>query len=168
MNTVSRYIQCCLYNRTFRCQHHDFFIHIPESRTDTPWVTYSKTFTATSQPTYHITSIPLRTGCLQYVSQINTVFNSMCNIHTLQTFSLTLIVKTLHFTVQAMSHLFQHDICIGIFTRMLSEGSNVSEYFIHICQIEVSAQSKILGTPVIATQKRMYIRNTTLSCCRIT
>jgi amidophosphoribosyltransferase len=52
---------------------------------------------------------------------------------------------------KTVSHLLQHDICIGIFTRMLTNGSDTGKYFVHIRHIEVSAKSEILGTPVISS-----------------
>ena len=168
IDTIGRHIQRSLYNRTFGCQYHNFIVHVPESRTNTPRITHSKTLTATRQSTNHVAAIPFRTGSFQNVRQIDTVFDGMCNIHAFQSFRLTFVVKTFHLTVQTMTNLFQHNICIGIFTRMLSGSSDISKNLIYIRQIKVSAQGQILGTPVITAQERMHIRNTTLARSRIT
>ena len=61
------------------------------------------------------------------------------------------IEYTLHFTVKTVPHLLQHDICIGIFTRMLTNGSDTGKYLVHICHIEISAEGQILGAPVISS-----------------
>ena len=81
----------------------------------------------------------------------------MCYIHSFQTFFFALLVKPFHFTVKTMSHLFQHNISIGIFAGMLAVGCNVSKDFIHIGQVEVSAKCQILCAPVVAPQKRMHV-----------
>ena len=61
MYAVGRYVQSSLYNRTLRSQYHDFIIHIPESRTNSPGITNGKTFTATGQTADDISPIPFRT-----------------------------------------------------------------------------------------------------------
>ena len=86
----------------------------------------------------------------------------MSNVHAFQPFGLALHIEALHFTVEAVSHLFEHDISVGILARMLPVSSDACKDFIHIGHVEITTQRQILGTPVIAAQERMHIRYTTL------
>lgn len=96
----------------------------------------------------------------QYVCQVNPVFNGMRDVHSLQAFFFALVVKALHFSVQPVAYLLQHDIGICVFTGMLSGFSNIGKDFVYIGQIEVTAQCQVLGTPVVAAEKWMNIRDT--------
>ena len=77
-------------------------------------------------------------------------FDRMCNIHAPQSFFFIFPVQTLHFPVQTVSHLFEHDIGIGIFARMLSDSCNFFENVVYVCEVEISAKSEVLGSPVVA------------------
>ena len=83
--------------------------------------------------------------------------------HARQSFGFGKIEEAFHFTVKAMAYLFQHDIGVGILTGMLSDSGDTGKYFIDIRHSEVSAESQILGTPVVSSQKRMYIGNSGFS-----
>ena len=151
LDFLKRNIQSCLDNRTFGSKNSYLVILIPKCRPDAPRVTDSERFTASGQSTNNIPPIPFATGSTQYVCQINMFFYIMRDAHARKPFGFGKIEYTLHFTVKTVSHLFQHDICIGIFTRMLTNGSDTGKYFVHIRHIEVSAKSEILGTPVISS-----------------
>ena len=92
----------------------------------------------------------------------------MRDVHSLQAFFFALVVKALHFSVQPVAYLLQHDIGICVFTGMLSGFSNIGKDFVYIGQIEVTAQCQVLGTPVVAAEKWMNIRDTAFSGGRIT
>ncbi len=64
--------------------------------------------------------------------------------------------------------LLQHDICIGIFTRMLADGGDTCENLIHIRHVEIAAEGKILGTPVVSPEERMHVRDAGFSGSGIT
>ena len=157
IDASGRYIQGSLNDRALGCQYHDFIVHVPESRTDAPRIAYRKRFTATGHTADHIASIPLLARSLEDIAQINAVFYSVSNIHAFQTFLLTFHIEALHLAIQTVPHLFQHNICVGIFTRMLAVGSDTCENLIHIGHVEIAAQCQILGTPIVTTQERMHV-----------
>ena len=92
----------------------------------------------------------------------------MRHAHTGQSFGLGLIEQSFHFPVESVPHLFEHDIGIGILTRMLSDGSDTGKHFVHICHVEVTAKGKVLRPPVVPSEKRMDIRYAGFSGGRIT
>ena len=92
----------------------------------------------------------------------------MRNVHTHQPFGTAFVIKTFHFSVQTVSHLLQHDVSIGIFPGMLTVCRNICKNFINIRQVEIPAQSQILGPPIITTEKRVHIRDTTFASSRVT
>ena len=167
IDASGRYIQGSLNDGTFGRQYHDFIVHVPESRTDAPRIAYRKRFTATGHTADHIASIPLLARSLEDIAQVNAVFYGVSDIHTLQTFLLTFHIEALHLTIQTVSHLFQHNICVGIFTRMLAVSSDTCENLIHIGHVEIAAQCQILGTPIVTTQERMHVGDTAFSGSRI-
>ena len=95
------------------------------------------------------------------------IFYIIGNSHTGQSFRLGKVKEAFHFTIQPMPHLFEHDIRIGILTRMLSDGCDTGKYFIDIRHIEITTESQILGTPVVSSQEGMHIRYPGFPCGRI-
>ena len=168
MYAVGRYIQCSLNHRAFGCQYHDFLVHVPESRTYSPRVTDGKALSATCQSADNISTVPAGAGSTEHIGQVNPVLDGMSDVHALKAFRLAFLIQPLHLAVQTVSHLFQHDISIGILARMLSASRNVGKNLIDISQIEVTAQRQILGPPVVAAEKRMHIRDSALSRSGIT
>ncbi len=163
IDASGRYIQGSLNDGTLRCQYHDFIVHVPEGRTNAPRIAHRKRFTATGHTADHIASIPLLARSLEDIAQVNAVFYGVSDIHAFQAFLLTFHIEALHLAVQTVAHLFQHDIRVGIFTRMLAVGSDTCENLIHIGHVEITAQCQILGTPVITTQERMHVGDTAFS-----
>ena len=45
------------------------------------------------------------------------------------------------FTIEAVSHLFEHDICVGILAGMLALSGDFIENFVDIGQIEIPAEA---------------------------
>ena len=140
-----------LYNRTLGSQHDNLIIRIIEGRTDSPRVPHAERLATTGDTANHETTIPARGTAFQHVRQINLILDGMRDIHPSQSFRLTLLVQALHFPVQPVSQLLQHDIRIGIFPGMLTDRRDLLEYFMNICQVEISANGKVLCTPVIAS-----------------
>ena len=159
VNAIGRYVQHRLNDRTLGSEHHNFIVHIPETRTNTPRVAHGKTFSASRQSADYIASVPLGAGRFQYIGQVDAVLNGMGNVHPFQPFCLAFVEEPFHFAVEPVPHLFQHDIRIGILARMLACGGDVGEYLVHVRQVEVPAQGKVLRPPVVAAQERMHIRN---------
>ena len=168
IDASGRYIQGSLNDRALGCQYHDFIVHVPESRTNAPRIAHRKRLTATGHTADHIASIPLLARSLEDIAQINAVFYSVSDIHAFQTFLLTFHIEALHLAIQTVPHLFQHNICVGIFTRMLAVGSDTCENLIHIGHVEIAAQRQILGTPVVTAQERMHVGDTAFSGSGIT
>ena len=164
MNAFDWNIQYSLDDRTFGSQHHNFVVLIPECRTDAPWVAYGKSFSASCHSADYVSTVPFGRGGFQYVGQVYPIFDGMCDVHAFQSFFLALVIQAFHFSVESVSHLFQHNICIGIFSRMLSCFRDVGKDFVYIGQIEIAAQSQVLGTPVVAAKEGVYIRDTAFSC----
>ena len=167
-NIFYRDIKSCLNDRTFGSQHCNLFILIPESRTYPPRITYCKRFTASGQSANDISPVPFTAGGTQYVSQINMLFYIVGDSHACKPFGLGKVEHTFHFTIKPVPHLFQHDIGISILTGMLSNGCDTGKNFIYIRHVEVTAESQVLGTPIVSPQKRVHIRDTGFPGCRIT
>ena len=166
-NFLNRYIECCLNHRTFRCQDSYFIILIPESRTDPPRITNSERLTTSGQSADNISPIPLFTGRTQHIGKIDMLFNKPGDTHTRLPFCFCKIKETFYFPVETMPYLFEHNISIGIFARMLSDSCNAGKNLIHIRHIEITAKGQVLGTPVVPSQKRMNIGNTGFSGGRV-
>ena len=62
-----------------------------------------------------------------------------------------------------IDHQFQHDIGIAIDTWMLPFLNDIFKYLIHIGEIEVAAQTKVLCFPVVSAHEWMNIRKATLA-----
>ena len=69
----------------------------------------------------------------------------------------------LHLTVEPMSHELKHNIGVAVDTRALSLLDKCLKDFLYIGHIEIATKTKILGTPVVASEKRVDIRKATLS-----
>ena len=143
------YIHDSLDHRTFRSQDNDFIIGIIKRRTDSPRITNTEHLAAACDTTNNETTIPRRYTPFQYIAQINPGFNGMRNIHTPQSFSLALLIQMFHDPVQPVSYLFEHNISIRKFTRMLTNCSNIFKDLIYIRQVKITTKGQILNTPVI-------------------
>ena len=86
----------------------------------------------------------------------------MRDAHARQPFGFGKVEEALHLAVEPVAHLLQHDIRIGILARVLADGGDACEDFIHVRQVEVTAQGKVLGTPVVPPEKRMHVREARL------
>ena len=86
----------------------------------------------------------------------------MRDAHTRQPFGFGKVEEAFHFAVEPVPHLFQHDIRIGILARMLADSGDACKDFIHVRHVEVAAQGKVLGTPVVSPEKRMHVRDARL------
>ena len=166
-NFLHRHIECCLNHRTFRCQNSYFIILIPESRTDPPRITNSERLTTSGQSADNISPIPLFTGRTQHIGKIDMLFNKTGDAHSRLPFRFCKIKEAFYFPIETMPYLFEHNISIGIFARMLSDSCNTGKNLIHIRHIEITAKGQVLGTPVVPSQKRMNIRNTGFSGGRV-
>ena len=96
------------------------------------------------------------------------VFYIMGDVHTCQPFRFGKVEEALHFAIKAVSQLLQHDVGIGIFARMLTDGGNACKDFIHIRHVEVAAESKVLGTPVVSPEEWVHVREAGLSGSGVT
>ena len=85
-----------------------------------------------------------------YHQKYGTWMYGLNKLYLLMAFFFIFPVQTLHFPVQTVSHLFEHDIGIGIFARMLSDSCNFFENVVYVCEVEISAKSEVLGSPVVA------------------
>ena len=83
----------------------------------------------------------------------------MGHAHARQPFGFGKVEKALHFTVEAMAHLFKHDVSIGILARMLAYGGDTGKNLVHIRHIEVAAKGEVLRAPVVPSQEGMHIRD---------
>ena len=139
-----------LYNRTLGSQHDNLIIRIIERRTNSPGVTHAERFAATGQTADHKSAVPGRNTTFQHVRQIDMCLDRMSYIHPFQSFVFILLVQTFDLPVQTVSRLFEHDIRIGQLTRMLADRCNFFKDVIYVCEIEISAKSEVLGSPVVA------------------
>ena len=96
------------------------------------------------------------------------IFYIVSHTHACQSFRFGKIEEALHFTVETVSHLFQHDVRIGILPWMLADSSDTCKDLIHVRHVEIAAKSKILSPPVITPQERVHIGNAALSGSGIT
>ena len=152
-----------LYHRTLTGKYQYFIILIPKSGSYPPRITYRKTLSTAGHSAYHVAPVPSTTRSLQHIRQVNMLFDSTVHIESFQTFLLILAIQMFHFPIQPMSHLFQQDISVGIPSRMLSFGGDVRKDFIHVGQIEITADGEVLHAPVVAPQERVYVGQPALS-----
>ena len=129
-----------LDDRTFGGDHHDFLIGIIEGRTDAPRVAHGKHLAAPGQSADDKAAVPRRHAARQHLRQVDSILNSLRNLNTLQALGFAGGVELLHFAVEAVPHLLEHDIGVGIFARMLPHRRNIAEKFVHVCQIEIPAK----------------------------
>ena len=90
-------------------------------------------------------------------------FDIVGDVHARQSFGLGQVEKAFHLAVQSVAHLLEHDIGIGILAGMLPHGGDAGKYFVHVGQIEITAESQVLGPPVVAAQEGVHIRQAGLA-----
>ena len=168
LDGFDRNIKGCLYHGTFAGKHRYLVVLIPEGCTDAPWVAYGESLSAAGKSAHHVSPVPLLARSAQYVGKVDVVFYITGDVHACQPFRFGKVEEALHFAVEAMSQLLQHDVGIGIFARMLADGGNACEDFIHIRHVEVAAEGKILGTPVVSPEERVHVRDAGLSGSGVT
>ena len=162
-DAVGRHVEHGLYHRTLAGQHGYLVVLIPEGRTDAPRVADGKALAAARQAAHHVAAVPLPARRAQHVGQVHMFLYVVGDAHTRQPFGFGLVEQALHLAVQAVAHLLEHDVGIGILAGMLPHGGDAGKYFVDVGQVEVAAKGEVLGTPVVAAQERMYIRESGLS-----
>ena len=65
------------------------------------------------------------------------------------------LIKPFHLAVQSVPHQFECDIRVAIDARRLALCRQKTKNFIDVGHIEVAAQTKVFGAPVVATQEGM-------------
>ena len=95
------------------------------------------------------------------------VFDVACYIGIFQSVCLCSRKVSFHFAVQSVSHQLEHDVTVAVNTRTLPLQRKFIKYLVDICHIEIAAQTEVLCPPVVASQKRMHIRNAALARCGI-
>ena len=168
LDGAGRDIKGCLYHGTFTGKHRYFVVLIPEGCTDAPRVAYGKSLSAAGETAHHVSPVPLLARGAQHVGKVDVVFYIMGDVHACQPFRFGKVEEALHFAVEAMPQLLQHDVGIGIFARMLADGGNACEDFIHIRHVEIAAEGKILGTPVVSPEERVHVRDAGLAGSGVT
>ena len=163
MYVVTLYVECGLKNGALARKYYHLFVLVPESRTYAPWVSYGEHLAASGKSAHHISAVKVGHGCLKYVGYLYVVFYIVRYCNVLQSAFFCFNKVTLHFPVQTMPHQLQCNIAVAVYTGILSLLYQLCKNLIYIGHIEISAQTEVLGTPVVASQKRMYIRKTTLS-----
>ena len=73
------------------------------------------------------------------------VFDVMRDAHARQSFGFGKVEEALHLAVEPVAHLLQHDIRIGILARVLADGGDACEDFIHVRQVEVRHRRRFLA-----------------------
>ena len=85
------------------------------------------------------------------------------DVHAGKAFGFGKVEHALHFAVEPVPYLFEHDVGIGILAGMLTDSSDASKNFIEVGQVEITAKGEIFGTPVVAAQEWVYVGNAGLS-----
>ena len=62
-----------------------------------------------------------------------------------------------------MSQLFEQDMSVGIFARVLSASYDTLEYFADVRHVEVATESEVFCPPIVAAQERVYVVKTALA-----
>ena len=86
----------------------------------------------------------------------------------MDTLVLTLLEDSLNLTVETMTHKLEHDICVGVYTWVLSVRHQLMEHVLNVCYMEVTAEGKVLRSPVVTAKEWMHILHAGLSSSRIT
>ena len=156
-------IEYRLYHGAFAGKHQYLVVPVPEGGAYSPRVAHGKALSAAGHSAYHVAAVPSAARGLQYFRQVDALLDGTGDVRSFHGFFLALMVQTFHLAVQPMSHLFQQDISVGIPSRMLSFGGDVRKDFIHVGQIEITADGEVLHAPVVAPQERVYVGQPALS-----
>ena len=63
-----------------------------------------------------------------------------------------------------MPHDFEHDVRVAIYARTLPLGCEMCEHLRNVRHVEVSAQTQVLGLPVVTAQEGVYVLQSATSC----
>ena len=91
------------------------------------------------------------------MSHVHGILDGVCQGQSFQSFVHELRVEPLHFPVEAVAYLFQHDVRVGVPPGVLPLCHYALEDFVHVGQVEVSAECEVLGSPVVASQEWVYV-----------
>ena len=152
-----------LQDGTFAGQDDDLVVLVIESRTNAPRIANGKHLAASRQSAHHVTTVEIAHRGLQDVRHSDVVFNVTRNLAVLEPQLLGFREVALHLAVEPMAHQFERDIRVAIDAGALSLVGNLAENLVDVGHVEVSAETEVLGPPIVTTQKRMYIRKATLA-----
>ena len=135
----------------FAGQDSHFLVLIPEGGADAPRVADGEGLPASGQAADDVAPVPFFARCTQNVGQLDVVFYIMGDVHAGQSLGFGDAIEAFHLAVEAVSHLLQHDVGVGILARMmLPHGGYLGEYLVHVGQVEVAAEGQVLHPPVVA------------------
>ena len=157
VNTFKGHVEHRLDDGSLGGEDEDFVVLVPEGGADAPGVAQGKGFAAARHATHDVAAIPERAARAQYVGNVHAGLDGVGEVEPRASLGHADIEDALHLAVQAVAHLFEEDMRVGIFARMLSVGHDAAKDFVHIRQVEVAAERQVLGAPVVAAQEGVDI-----------
>ena len=160
-------VEGSLYHRTLTGQHYNFLIAVPESRSQSPRITHAEHLTASGEAAYHITTVKERRTRVQNIAHVDILLYEVGDV---QAFKLSVqsdVIHALALSVQSVSHQFQHHISVAVDAGVMTFGHYLIEHIIGVGEVEVAAQTQVLGLPVVSAHEGMHIRKATLAGRRI-
>ena len=103
-------IESGLQHRTLAGNGNQFIITIIERRTDAPGVAHREHLATPRQTAHHITAVVVLHRRAQHVGHLHMLINILCDIGARQSLCRSLLIESLHLTVQTMAHQLQRDI----------------------------------------------------------
>ena len=162
-NFVHFEIEGGLQHRTLAGQGKNLVVLVPKRRTDAPRVAQHEGFAATRDAAHHITAVPHGGRLAEHVGHVDVLFDILRDVAIRQSQRLSRRKAAFRLAVQAVAQLFEQEISVAQHTRVLPFDGNVVENLLHIRHVEVRANAKIFGAPVVSAQKRVDIRKATLA-----
>ena len=142
-------VERCLQHGAFARQGHDFVVLVVECRANAPRVAHGEHLSASRNTTHHVASVEVGHRGLQDVAHSDVVFDVARDVGVRQSFGLCLGEVTFHFPVEPMAHEFEHDVRVAVDARALPLQSELLEDFIDVGHVEVPAETKVLGAPIV-------------------
>ena len=158
-------VEGSLQHWALTCQDCYLIINIIKRGTDAPRISHGEHLSTTCNTTHHISAVEIRHCGLEHIAHENMLVDIVGDASALETKVLGIVVVALHLTVESVPHPLEHDITVTIDTRALSHGSNLVEYLIDVGHIEITAKTEVFRLPVVASQERVHIFESALSCC---
>ena len=119
MYVVGFKVERSLYYRPFRGDSHFFVVLVPECGPYSPRVSHYYCFSASGNGTYYVSPVPVWRRCAEDIGDIYMFLYVSGYFVVLYFVVMRFLVQFLVFEVEAVSQLFEQQVCVGVVAGML-------------------------------------------------